>query len=174
MPDMYRSQAYKENSPNPNFRDSMTVRMPVKGTIPRGINHLVYPHPNTYEGYETAGKELKNPIPLTPENLAEGKRLFEIFCVHCHGPEGKGDGTIVQNGKFPPVPSYSGPLLKTLPEGKMYHTITFGKNMMGSHASQLLPEERWKVIMYIQELQKLGAPAPAETAAAPADSAKAK
>ena len=77
------------------------------------------------------------------------------MCMHCHGKEGQGDGQLIETGKFPPPPAYNGPALKELPEGKMFHTITYGKGLMGSHASQLTKEERWKVIHYIQELQKL-------------------
>jgi hypothetical protein len=44
--------------------------------------------------------------------------------------------------------------MKDLTGGKIYHTIKYGLNMMGSYASQLTPEERWKVVMYVQELQK--------------------
>lgn len=153
MPDMYRSPSYETYSSNPNFGDSMTARRPVAGTIPRGFTP--YPYPATAEGYEIAGKEYRNPLSPEETNIAEGKRLYQIFCVHCHGAEGKGDGSMVQNGKFPPPPSYSG-LLKDLPEGKMFHSITYGKNLMGPHATLLNPEERWKVILYIQTLQKLG------------------
>ncbi len=167
MPDMYRSPSYETNSFNPNFKDSMTSRRSVAGTIPRGNDYMPYPYPNTPEGYEAAGRELKNPLEKTDANLAEGKRLFEIFCIHCHGAEGKGDGQIIQNGKFPPPPSYSGQL-KDLPEGKAFHTITYGKNLMGSHASQVNQTERWKIIMYVQTLQKLGG----STTTAPADSTK--
>ena len=152
MPDMYRSPSYETNSSNPNFSDSMTARKPVPGTIPRGF--MPYPYPNTKEGYEAAGKELKNPLMHNDVNLAEGKRLFENFCIHCHGAQGMGDGLVTTHG-FPPPPAYSG-ALKDLPEGKMFHTITYGKNLMGSHASQLNQEERWKIIMYVQTLQKLG------------------
>lgn len=154
MPDMYRSAAYKQNTPNPNFKDSMTERQPVAGTIARGMS-MPFAYPKTNEGYEAAGKELKNPLEKSEANLTEGKRLFEIFCIHCHGAEGKGDGSIIQNGKFPPPPKYNDQL-KDLPEGKMFWTVTYGKNLMGSHASQLSQEERWKIIMYVQTLQKLG------------------
>lgn len=167
MPDMYRSTSYETNSMNPLFSDSMTNRLPVPGTIPRG-DYIPYPYPATNEGYEAAGKDLKNPLEKTDANLAEGKRLFEIFCIHCHGPEGQGNGSIVANGKFPPPPAYNGPL-KDLPEGKMFHTLEYGKNMMGSHASQLTQAERWKIIMYVQMLQKLPGAMPE---AAPADSTK--
>lgn len=37
-------------------------------------------------------KTLKNPIPATPESLANGKRLYDRFCAECHGFTGHGDG----------------------------------------------------------------------------------
>lgn len=166
MPDMYRSPSFETNSGNPNFTDSLTNRVPVKGSIPRGINYTPYAYANTPEGYEAAGAGLKNPLEKSEANIAEGKRIFDIYCVHCHGDQGKGDGSIVANGKFPPPPSYSNQL-KDLPEGKIFHSIHYGKNMMGSHASQISQSDRWKVVMYVQALQKLGnesAPAAAEAA----------
>ncbi len=155
MPDMYRSPSYETNSPNPFFADSMTSQKPVAGTIARGKS-FPYPFPNTPEGYEQAGLELKNPLERNDLNLEEGKRLYGHFCVHCHGETGMGDGSIPAGGKFPPPPAYSG-ALKDLVEGKMFHSVTFGKNLMGPHASQLGAQQRWKVIMYVQTLQKGGA-----------------
>jgi mono/diheme cytochrome c family protein len=93
MPDMYRSPSYETYSINPNFADSMTSRLPVKGTIPRGENYSLYPYPNSPEGYEAAGTDLKNPLEKSQVNLDEGKRLFTNYCMHCHGAEGKGDGS---------------------------------------------------------------------------------
>lgn len=163
MPDMYRSPSYETYSENPVLPDSMTALKPVAGTITRGewphtaslINALPYPYENTLEGYAAAGEELKNPIPVSDDIKSEGKVIFEKMCMHCHGKEGAGDGQLIGTGKFPPPPAYNSPQLKDLPEGKMFHTITYGKGLMGSHASQLTKEERWKVIQYIQELQKL-------------------
>jgi mono/diheme cytochrome c family protein len=166
MPDMYRSPSYETYSLNPNFKDSMTARRPVMGTIPRDPNYVPYLYPNTPEGYEAAGKELKNPLEKSEVNMAEGKRLYENFCTHCHGAEGKADGLVVTNGGFPPPPAYTSAQLKDLPEGKMFHSVTYGKNLMGSHASQLDYNQRWKIIMYVQTLQKMeaaAAPAPADS-----------
>ncbi len=179
MPDMYRSPSYETNSPNPLFADSMTSRKPVAGTVSRG-HDFPFAYQNTIDAYEVAGKELHSPIEKSAANLGEGKRLFEIYCIHCHGSEGKGDGTMVQNGKFPPPPSYSNQL-KDLPEGKMFFSITYGKNLMGSHASQLSATERWDIIQYVQTLQKLGggssdkatASVDSSKKAAPADTTKA-
>ena len=173
MPDMYRSPSYETYGVNRMFKDKMEARTPVRGTIPRDF--VFFNYPNTPEGYEAAGKDVHNPLLQTPENLAEGKRLYSIMCMHCHGEGGQADGSLIATGKFPPPPSYSagvssrGGNVSDLTDGKIFHTITYGVNLMGSHASQLLPMERWKVIMYVHQLQH---PAGAATTA-PADSAKA-
>jgi len=44
--------------------------------------------------------------------------------------------------------------MKDLTTGKIFHTITYGVNMMGPHASQLNKVERWKITHYVQTLQK--------------------
>jgi cytochrome c len=102
----------------------------------------------------------------TPENLTEGKRLYEAYCSHCHGLTGQADGGVIAKG-FPPPPSYTtgkssrGGDMKDLTDGKIYHTLQYGLNLMGSHASQLSIDERWKIIMFVHELQKAGQPAEA-------------
>ena len=158
MPDMYNGVGYETNSANPNFKDSMTEQPPVAGTIARGddiftaLDRMPYPYENTPEGYDASAAN-HNPLEKNPANMTEGKRLYENYCTHCHGEKGMGDGPVVQrNGPKPPA--YSSDALKNLPEGQAYHTVQFGKNMMGSHASQLTPTQRWKIIMYVQTLQK--------------------
>jgi len=157
-PNMYEHIAYDPDQPNNNFKDGKTAQVPPAGTIPLGWTRFDYP--NTHDGYEAASAEVKSPLPQTPANLADGKQLFTSFCSPCHGLNGQGDGLVVQHG-FPPPPSYSkgqssrGGAMKDLTDGKIYHTITYGLNAMGSYASQLAPEERWKVIMYVHHLQTL-------------------
>jgi hypothetical protein len=156
MPDMYRSPAietyvdYGElrgNYSDSNLTNKISARLPVSGSIPRGF--IPYPYENTPEGYESAGKNLKNPIVFTDQIVEDGKQLYGMFCVHCHGKTGQGDGTIVQRDKFPPIPVKFAPTLD-LPEGKMFHTITYGKGLMGAHAPQLNKEERWKLVHFIR------------------------
>ena len=156
-PNMYEHIAYDPDQANPNFKDGKTAQKPPAGTIPVGF--VTFDYPNNKDGYEKAGAEVKNTLPQTPANLAEGKELFISFCSPCHGMNGQGDGLVVAHG-FPPPPSYSsgqssrGGAMKDLTDGKIYHTITYGVNAMGSYASQLAPEERWKVIMYVHHLQQ--------------------
>lgn len=169
MPDMYRSPSYETYGVNRMFEDKMASRLPVAGTIPR--DYTFFNYPNSIEGYEAAGRDVKNPLPLNTENLEEGKRLYVIMCMHCHGETGQADGSLIATGKYPPPPSYTvgissrGGNIKDLTDGKIYHTITYGVNLMGPHASLLLPGERWKVIMYVNQLKQ---PAGSQTATTPA------
>ncbi|MFZ1689090.1 MAG: cytochrome c [Flavobacteriales bacterium] len=189
FPDMYRSpavEAYVDYGQDPYyFGDSLVeaqrmkqqARLPVAGTIAfssdpaKAAYNFPYPYPNTPEGYEAAGLGLKCPLPMSQENVDKGKVIFDKMCKHCHGEKGAGDGTVVANGGYPQPGAYNGPL-KALPEGKIFHSITYGKNVgMGSHLGQLNKEERWLVTRYVQYLQNDGkltasaAPAAADSTA---------
>ena len=180
MPDMYRSSSYETNGANGMYADSMANRPAVAGTISQGwianseysMTKMPYPYKNDSAGYENAGQFLKDPFPASAEIVAQGKEKFEKFCIHCHGASGAGDGSVVEKGNFPPPPAYSSVQLKNLPEGKMFHTLQYGKGMMGSHASQLTAEERWKIIRYVQTLQYPGGATTSGASPAPADSTK--
>lgn len=157
-PNMYEHIAYDPDQANPNFRDGKTAQVPPAGTTPIGFVRFDYS--NTKDGYEKASVEVVNKYIADSRNVADGKILFEHFCSPCHGIQGQGDGLVVQHG-YPAPPSYSkgqssrGGAMKDLTDGKIYHTITYGLNAMGSYASQLNPDERWKVVLYIHQLQKL-------------------
>lgn len=157
MPDMYRSPSLESNMAYEKIIDGQQTtdtlqanRLPVAGTIARGF--MPYPYANDTAGYGQAGRLLKNPFEKTEANIIQGGILYGKFCVQCHGISGQGDGLVAL--KLPGAPpSYTGPVLMALPEGKMFHTITYGKNLMGSHASQLTVDERWKLVMFVQKLQ---------------------
>ncbi len=179
MPDMYRSAPIEPYVDYGEFQgkyvDSVVkanpALLPPVGTIPssgNSLNDLPYEHGAPYgfdkshglyevafdsTGYEDAAADV-NPIAFSEEVLKDGKRLYGNFCIHCHGEKGDGQGSVVtnSNGKFPPPPSYTNQL-KDLPAGQIFYSITYGKGLMGSHASQLTKEERWKIVYYVQKLQ---------------------
>ena len=174
-PNMYNPIGYNPDQPNSNFQNGSTAQVPPAETLPIGFFDFAGEFPNGPEGYEKAGQDLKNPLEATKENLAEGEHLFLVNCAICHGKEGKGDGPITKDRtvtdsrgtrqleNFPPPPSFArssgsnssrGGAMADLSAGKIYHTIYYGLNGMGSYASQIDNDERWKVIMYVQELQK--------------------
>lgn len=157
MPDMYRSAAI-EPYVDYNYPDSATSRLTPENTIPRG--YKPYPYENNDEGLTAASENLKNPLNLTEKSIAEGKVLYTSFCAHCHGKEGKGEGSI-QNAIYGAVPSYLdetpnrrlGKSMKELTEGHIYHTIVHGLNAMGPHSSLIRENDRWKIVAYVQTLQ---------------------
>lgn len=146
-------------------KDGKTMREPVKGTIAIDTRYeagnsvvnnkleMQYPYTNTPDGKDSAAKSLKNPVPLTADALARGRKAYMTYCLPCHGTEGKGDGLVA--AKFPPnnIPSYSSDRIKNLADGGMYHTITYGLNFMGSYAYALTPQQRWEVIHYVNYLK---------------------
>ncbi|NND94838.1 MAG: cytochrome c [Flavobacteriales bacterium] len=183
MPDMYRSPAIEEYVDYGEMRDRINVDVserisalePVEGTIAYsgspGKAHFSFPYAyeNTVEDYELAGAELVNPVVFTEEVYINAKANYEIFCIHCHGEKGAGNGILIENGKFAAPPAYQG--IAGLTQGKMFHTLHYGKGNMGSHAGQLNREERWELVHYVQTLVdeqydnpfKAGAKAPASS-----------
>lgn len=164
MPDMAHSVAYETYAPNRFFPNGTNAGAPVAGTIPiyQGMigvesHYRPFPYPNTNEGYEAAGKELVNPITPDSLHLAEGKRLYAIYCAICHGDDGKASGHIVVGdnvtSKFPPPPSYFSDNLLHLPEGKMFFAAHYGKNLMGSYSTQIDRNQMWEVIAYVKSMQ---------------------
>ena len=168
MPDMYDGPALEAYSPTDLFSDSTSARKPVEGTIPRGF--MSYEHYSAdAAGYDSAKAHMKLPTGFVADEqtMAEAKELYTIFCAHCHGDKGDGQGVLVKREKFLGVPNYAD---HDINYGSIFHVITYGKGVMGSHASQVTPEERWKLALYVMELKEAMAPAkeeaPAEDAAA--------
>jgi mono/diheme cytochrome c family protein len=157
MPDMVYSQPYDAYTTNPLFKDSLTMQLPVKGTIARG-HEPAYPYlPKNADEQKRAGLELVNPVPISAKSLATGKELYGIFCVNCHGDKGDGKGYLFTSKRFPAQPtSLIGDLVKNKPDGELYHVITLGtlSGLMGAHGSQISPENRWHIINYVRELGK--------------------
>lgn len=145
MPDMVNSPAF-------SAQQEGAMRMPVKGTIPRGFTP--YPYANRPED---SGR-MKNPLKPTKAVLARGEHIFKTYCIVCHGPKGMGDGYIVP--KFPRPASLQSDKVRNLPDGRIYHVITVGQNLMPSYASQIAPADRWAVIQYVRVLQRAEHPTP--------------
>lgn len=164
MPDMQYSRAYEAYAANGLAKDGITyVPYPVEGTIRRG-DLFPYTLPNDTTGYKMSA-QVKNPLPkLTDAQLAEAGRLFNINCAICHGENMDAQGPLSTGGKVPAVANLTLKQYVDMPEGTMFHSITYGKGNMGSYASQLTREERWMVVEYVKRKQ-LG-----ESTAAPADS----
>jgi mono/diheme cytochrome c family protein len=161
----------------PSYYKNAQPRNPVANTIARGYagkegnntgesgynaksytmnGSVPYYYKDTEEERTRAMQEIvKNPYPITEKGLTEGKALYTIFCAICHGDKGDGAGYLVRDdGKYQAQPAN---FLKdefiASTNGRYYHSIMYGKNVMGGYSDKLSYKERWNVIHYIRSLQ---------------------
>ncbi len=177
MPDMGHSVAYEANYYNYYYYNTWGTEdeyykfaqpgLPVEGTVPRRSNNgsftipvqgsVPYYYIDTDESRQEAiDSIIYNPFSITDKGLAEGKELYNIFCSTCHGEKGDGNGYLVRDdgGVYPVQPANF--MLEehvNSSNGRYYHSIMYGKNLMGSYADKISYEERWNVIHYIRSLQ---------------------
>ena len=143
--------------------DEQTVKMMLpnkrKGGIGWRESHGLYGWDLDQEsGYEMSRLDKVNPLVMTPDNaidiLKKGEKLYASMCIHCHGEKGDGNGTMIQSGAYGDlgvVPAYKG--LDTLSEGKIFHSIYYGKGYMGAHGSLLNKKEIWTLVHYVRQFQ---------------------
>ena len=153
------AEFHNSNLFNPN---RMNMRRPPENTVKRNAQGwLPYRLPNDSTGLRMANR-LRNPMDSTAQVVAAGKALYEMYCDHCHGPKGAGDGKVAtgvtiegkEKSSYAGVPSYQSDALRNITEGHIFHVITYGKNLMWPHGSQINPEDRWKIAKYVKTLQK--------------------
>lgn len=146
--DSRSGEYFNSNKYNP-FR--MNMRLPAPNTVRRNPKGwLPYRGTNDTLSLRLANK-LASPYESTPALLEEGKALYAMYCQHCHGAKAGGDGKVAD--KYPGVANLKGDAYKNITEGHIFHVITYGKGLMGSHGSQVSEEDRWKIAKYVKNLQ---------------------
>ena len=178
MPDMVYSRGYETYAerdstiftfnPNDAGHKIFFNNLPPAGTIKRG-DLFPYTVPNDSNGLMNLSNLVKNPLePLTGKELEEAGRLFNINCAVCHGAKAEANGPLapkigVVKSIIAASPGFS--------DGRIFYVMTYGQNNMGSYASQLTKEQRWRIVQYIRTLEPK---TDATVATAPVDSTKAK
>ena len=170
MPDMGYSRAYETyaaldsniftEDTNEQGRKIFYNNMPVAGTIARD-EEMPFPFAKDFPGDTTnyvASKQFVNPLTnMDSVQMKEAERLYLVYCGVCHGAKLDGNGPLYKDGTgpFPAAPAnfVGNDKYKTMPEGQMFYSATYGKNLMGSYASQLTRHQRWMVIAYIKSKQ---------------------
>ena len=177
MPDMAYSRAYESYSDNSNLtaKNINYTARPVSGTISREEElpfHIAIDVAGDTTNY-TAAKAVMNPITsMSPVETKEAERLYLVNCAICHGANLKGNGPLYKDGTgpypAPPAALVGAARYENMPAGQMFYSVAYGKNLMGSYASQLSRKQRWMVIKYIKDKQlegKAAATAVADTTA---------
>ena len=150
FPDMEQSQAFETYTSNPNWENGRTNQLPVEGTVPREM--IPFDFEKTEVNRTWAGQELENPFANDASVLEDGKRLYDIYCMHCHGDMGDGKGHLYTSQKYLYLPAdLNSEKIRTNPDGEIFQVITVGYGVMGAHGAQILPDERWKIVSYIRQ-----------------------
>ena len=132
------------------FADGRSARPRVEGTVARGEfdagdyfrTGKVGPNPGDYM-----------PFPVTKEVLERGRERYNIYCAPCHSRVGDGKGFVPSRGFSRMPPSYHIPRLQKAPLGYFFDVMTNGFGIMPDYASQIPPDDRWKIVAYIRALQ---------------------
>lgn len=160
MPDMAYSRAYESyasrdssvftTDPNDAGHKIFYNNLSPAGTVKRG-ELFPFNVPNDSNGLINLSAQVKNPLePLTGKELEEAGRLFNINCAVCHGAKGEANGPLAAKvggvkNIITASPGYS--------DGRLFFVMEYGQNNMGSYASQLSREQRWRIVQYIRTLE---------------------
>ena len=102
-------------------------------------------------------KRKKNPLPNTPENLAEARAHWADHCAICHANNGGGNTTIGKN-LYPKAPDMRQPRTQNMTDGELYYTIQNGIRLSGMPAwgqAGENDEDSWKLVHFIRHLPQL-------------------
>jgi len=117
--------------------------------VARRLRHLAVPRHD---------REAKNPVPLSPEVLAEGRAHFADHCASCHGNDGRGKTDIGQN-LYPKAPDMWKADTQDLSDGEIFSIITNGVRLTGMPAwGKQTPEDdqaTWQLVHFIRHLPQI-------------------
>jgi mono/diheme cytochrome c family protein len=104
-------------------------------------------------------REMKNPVPLTPELMDEARRHFADHCSSCHANDGSGNTEMGRN-LYPKAPDMRLPRTQSLSDGEIYFIIHNGIRLSGMPAwGPPSGEDRdsWALVHFIRRLPNLSA-----------------
>jgi mono/diheme cytochrome c family protein len=104
------------------------------------------------------GKQEKNPLPATAENIQAGRQNFSHYCMVCHGLDGQNTGVPFAEKMSPPVPLLSSPAVQSYSDGQLKWVIDHGISPSGMPANHgiLNDDEIWQIVIYLRHLPPKG------------------
>ncbi|HJQ41347.1 MAG TPA: c-type cytochrome [Thermoanaerobaculia bacterium] len=103
-------------------------------------------------------RDAKNPLPPTPQLLAEARAHFADHCASCHGNDGKGQNGMGQQ-MYPKAPDMTLATTQSLSDGELFAIIENGVRLTGMPAfGNGTPESAhssWTLVHFLRHLPKL-------------------
>lgn len=103
-------------------------------------------------------KNQKNPLPSTPQTLADGKEAFSHYCVACHGMDGQNTGVPFVEHISPPIPSLASHDVQSYTDGQLKWILDYGISPSGMPGSKgtLSDDELWSIVVFLRHLPPAG------------------
>ena len=103
-------------------------------------------------------RDRANPVPATPEAIAEGMAHFADHCASCHANDGSGN-TELGRSFFPKAPDMRRPTTQQLTDGELFYIIENGIRFTGMPAWGTGTAEgeasSWGLVHFIRRLPQL-------------------
>lgn len=108
-------------------------------------------HPPTPHRHPEAQK-LKNPIASDTSSIEEGRKLYQHHCASCHGPSGKGDGSMALAGGTP-ANLTDETWDHGSSDGEIFVVIRDGTSSdMEPYKDRLTEKQMWQLVNYIRSI----------------------
>lgn len=105
-----------------------------------------------------SARQATNPVPATPEVMAEARAHFADHCAFCHANDGSGQAEIGKN-LYPKAPDMRATETQSLSDGELFYTIHNGIRLTGMPAWGDDPPEKdidsWKLVHFIRHLPRI-------------------
>lgn len=103
-------------------------------------------------------KARANPIPKTPDVLADARAHWADHCASCHANDGSGENTMGKH-MYPPAPDMRKSGTQDLSDGELFYIIQNGIRITGmpswGSGSSHDEEDSWKLVHFIRHLPDL-------------------
>lgn len=100
----------------------------------------------------------RNPLPLTPQVLAQARAHWADHCATCHGNDGKGK-TVIGEHLYPRAPDMARPATQTLSDGELFSVIENGIRLTGmpgwGNGTAESAYGSWALVHFIRHLPQL-------------------
>lgn len=130
---------------------------PPQGTTAQQQPAPAQPAPNaaqTVHAYKPTSEDAArpNPMKLTTNSVARGKRVYDTQCAMCHGDTGLGDGDVAKDIGAKP-PDFTNPAtLKSRTDGELFAIIGEGSGLMPAQGDRMKDYHKWDAINYLRSL----------------------
>jgi len=134
------------------FADKRTMRPLPPHTVAQGNEKA---DDFTWRGKNADGTWAKGfPFQVDVATLKHGQERYNIYCTPCHSPVGDGQGIVYKRGLAVQPTNLHDERIRSMAEGEIFNSITYGIRSMPAYATQIPEHDRWAIISYVRALER--------------------